>query len=366
MIFVPLSFLVAMLLAVFLIRLLRENPRAWQSHGLFVRLIALHIVQSLLIGLRWGYGVEAVLWLLPILASLVPVLTFLAFRDLAREASGVTMRDWPHLLPVLACIGFFFTWRLPLDLVLIASFLGYGLALLWIARFGPDGLVASRLDGSLRSYRALLLTAAALILSAFTDIAISLDMTYAAGRNSPMVVSAATTLILLLLGIGAATAGQSEALQEGPSGSTTTAAGGVDHPAQTGANPIRSPREDEYHLAARLDALMADRRLFADTDLNLTRLARRLAVPARAVSEAVNRVHGISVSHYVNNQRVKEACRLLSETEMPITCILFEAGFMTKSNFNREFLRVTGESPTDWRRRMSLLPSGETVAQSAG
>ncbi len=100
---------------------------------------------------------------------------------------------------------------------------------------------------------------------------------------------------------------------------------------------------------------MTEKRLWSDTELNLARLARRLGAPARAVSEAVNRVHGVSVSHYVNNHRIGEACRLLRDTDLPVTRILFEAGFMTKSNFNREFLRVTGESPSEWRRR---LPSG--------
>ena len=58
----------------------------------------------------------------------------------------------------------------------------------------------------------------------------------------------------------------------------------------------------------------------------IRRLARRLGMPARAVSEAVNRVHGISVSHYVNNHRTTEACRLLADTDMPITRILSLAG----------------------------------------
>lgn len=30
--------------------------------------------------------------------------------------------------------------------------------------------------------------------------------------------------------------------------------------------------------------------------------------------------------------------------------VMLESGFLTKSNFNREFLRVTGTSPTAWRQ----------------
>ncbi len=380
MLFVPLSFLVALFLAVFLVRLLREGRASWGAHGLFLVLIAMHILQSLLVGLRWGYGVMQVLSVLPIMASLIPPISYLAFRDLARERQGLAPADWPHLLPTLlvgaililarlpSVLGIPPVLRIPVDLVLIAAFLGYGIALLWLARLGPDGLVAARLDGALRSYRALQLTGIALVTSALTDVAISLDMLWSGGRYSPMVVSAATTLILLLLGLGAVSAGQEE-IGEGEGDDPAEPANGAPEPAgsipplatasptaqapsgTSGPEVMKTASDDHRRVAAGLDRLMTEKRLWSDPNLNLARLARRLGTPARAVSEAVNRVHGISVSHYVNNHRITEACRLLADTDMPVTRILFEAGFMTKSNFNREFLRVTGQNPSDWRRR---------------
>ncbi len=383
MLFVPLSFLVALVLGIFLVRLLREGRDSWTAHGLFLPLIALYILQSLLVGLRWGYGLTQVLAILPVLASLMPALSYLAFRDLARERQGISAADWPHLLPTLliavillithlpAGLGIPPIRYIPVDVILIAVFLAYGLALLWLARLGPDGLVASRLDGSLRSWRALQLTGIALITSALTDVAISLDMLWSGGRYSPMVVSAATTLILLLLGLGAVCAGEETGGADGADAETDRSDRPTSGRGQADALPAASPdarlqtavastaraaTEDHHRLAADLDRLMTEKRLWTDTNLNLARLARRLGMPARAVSEAVNRVHGISVSHYVNNHRITEACRLLAETDMPVTRILFEAGFMTKSNFNREFLRVTGESPSDWRRRVSPPP----------
>lgn len=377
MLFVPLSFLVALFLAIFLLRLLREEGReSWAAHGLFLPLIVLYIVQSLLVGLRWGYGLIEVLVVLPVLASLIPALSYLAFRDLARERPGLSRADWPHLVPTLLVVimlvsahlpagyGAPSLWRIPVDVVLIGEFLGYGLALFWLARHGPDGLVASRLDGTLRSMRGLQLTGLALITSALTDVAISFDMLWSGGRYSPLVVSATTTLILLLLGLGAVTAGE-EGREEGNAGAVDLplrfapdALGGTGTDAATApaAPAAKAATEDHHSLAADLDRLMAEKRLWADPDLNLARLARRLGAPARLVSEAVNRVHGVSVSHYVNDHRIAEACRLLAETDWPVTRILFEAGFMTKSNFNREFLRVTGDSPSDWRRRV-LTPA---------
>ncbi len=65
----------------------------------------------------------------------------------------------------------------------------------------------------------------------------------------------------------------------------------------------------------------------------------------------VNRLAGKNVSQFINDFRIAEACRLLSETDMPVTAAMFESGFQTKSNFNREFRRVTALSPAAWRER---------------
>jgi AraC-like DNA-binding protein len=98
-----------------------------------------------------------------------------------------------------------------------------------------------------------------------------------------------------------------------------------------------------------LEAALQGRNLYRNPELSLDRLARKLVIPARRISGAVNRVRGMNVSQYVNEHRVRDACRRLAETDDPVTQIMFEAGFQTKSNFNREFLRVTGKSPSAWR-----------------
>lgn len=345
MIFIPLSFAVSLFLVAFLLRLLLQGRESLVRNHLFVVLIALYAAQTTLVGLRWGYSMTAVLPLLSLLATAIPPLTYLAFRDLAREeGAGLSLGDWPHLLPTAALVLMHFVWRDPIDLLIIAEFLAYGLWLLWLARLGPDGLVAARLDGTLRSHRSLLLSALTLVASALTDIAISLDLLWGEGRHSALMVSAATTLILLLLGIAAVVAGAEEGDGEADDEPRNSAVPSAAPPS------VPQPLSGEHEaVAASLDRLMAERRLYGDAGLNLGKLARRLGLPARTVSQAVNRVHGTSVSQYVNNFRVAEACRLLSTTDMPVTRIVFEAGFMTKSNFNREFLRVTGTSPTAFR-----------------
>ena len=101
-------------------------------------------------------------------------------------------------------------------------------------------------------------------------------------------------------------------------------------------------------------------RIFRDPDLTLGRLAKRLVVPARQISQAVNRSTVLKGSHCVNNRRIEEVCHTLAMSEVSVTGAMLDAGFLTKSNFNREFRRVTGKTPSAWRKanRISKIGHG--------
>ena len=109
-------------------------------------------------------------------------------------------------------------------------------------------------------------------------------------------------------------------------------------------------------LLDRLETLLASHKLHHDPDLSLTRLARRLSVPSRRVSEAVNRQLGENVSQFVNRRRVEDAAALLLQSDKPVAEAMLEAGFRSKSNFNREFRRVTGQTPGDYRQQRRGSP----------
>lgn len=331
MLFIPLPFCVAFALIIVLVRMIRLDEGTLRTHPLFPLLIALYALQSVLIGLRWGYDIRAVLPAQAILATAIAGLAWVSFARL----SAAPGRLWPHLLPALLVGLLLIFWPDAVGPLIIGVFCGYGARLLWLARLGPDGLAASPLGGVPESFRALKLTAFALIASALTDILINIDLETGGGALSGTIIAGANLVALLLLGIAAASVEPGEAEEEETS--------------PIPVSPIAS--EADADVAARIDRLMEEEQLFLDPDLNLTRIARRLHLPTRAVSQAINRQQGISVSHYVNNRRIAEACRLLRETQEPVIRILFDAGFLTKSNFNREFQRVTGTNPTAWRKQ---------------
>lgn len=54
---------------------------------------------------------------------------------------------------------------------------------------------------------------------------------------------------------------------------------------------------------------------------------------------------------YVNAVRMEEACRLLRETEMPISKIVFEVGYRDPGFFSRQFKKYTSLNPRDYRKQ---------------
>lgn len=121
----------------------------------------------------------------------------------------------------------------------------------------------------------------------------------------------------------------------------------------SGDPATETPLEEDQDLLRKLDQLMTDQKMFTDPDLTLARLGRRLHCPARSVSKAVNRVHGENISRYINGFRVRHAAILLTSTDLPVTDIMLEVGFQSKSSFNTEFRRLTGHTPSAYKRHGS-------------
>lgn len=336
MIFLPLPFVAAAMLLVLLVLMLRGDEPAERNRP-FIALVALCAFQSLVVGLRWGYEIHHLRFALPILASCVPPLVLASFRSLidgdARATAGATA--WIHAIPPFGIAALAALAPRLIDVFLIAQYVGYALVLLSLARPGVDALDEARFEGAQAAHRALVIAAVSLCVSALFDLAIVLDFEWTGGAHTGHFVGNANLLGLFFIGLTAMVADRARPL---PSGS-----GSVD-PA-----PCSSPQDRE--ILTLVDDLLVGQKLARDENLTLSRLARRARLPARQISGAVNRLAGKNVSQYINDFRIAEACRLLRETDMSVTSAMLESGFQTKSNFNREFRRVTALSPAAWREQ---------------
>ncbi|WP_298259230.1 helix-turn-helix domain-containing protein [uncultured Litoreibacter sp.] len=291
-------------------------------------------VQSLIIALAQHYGVGWARLLQPITAAAIPPLAWVAFETSAVRRFSL-QRHLPHaLVPAFVAFCVVFA-RAPLDALIPAAFVGYGGAILFVSMRGADGLPNARLSaGNLPVWiwRGIGLS---LILSAFGDAMILVAQIMGYGGWQAWIISVSSSGMLLMLG--------------GISLSTSLWPSEAEEDQAQDQKPTTDPEEDAK-IMARLDVLMTGQKLYLDPDLTLNQIARRLTLPIKAVSAAVNRTTGENVSRYINTRRVEVACIALKNGEN-VTSAMLSAGFNTKSNFNREFLRIKQAAPSVWLKQ---------------
>lgn len=319
----PIPLISALFLGFLLVRVWFVERRA----GLLVTLLALCAAQGVVISLAQHYRVPGFAVVQPITASLIPPTAWLAFRGTAVRALRAS--DWLHAagpVLVLLCLA---ARAEALDPLIPALFLGYGVAILWACRPGGDTTPRLRLENGDLPRLLWRTIGASLIASALSDVLILVANLAGAAFLQPWIIGVFSGVTLLLVGA----LGLSRALDAAPAE--------PEIPAEPEAT------EEDRAIVARLDALMRRTALHRDPDLTLAQLARRLAIPSKRLSGAINRATGANVSRYVNDARIRAAQDLLLAGRS-ITEAMLESGFNTKSNFNREFLRVAGKNPTDW------------------
>jgi AraC-like DNA-binding protein len=346
---VPLPVLVGLAVVLTLYRSLKgiEVPG---SRIYLAAFLTLYAVQGIIVGLRFGYDVHVLELIQPLTASIMPPLAFLAFRALAEPPPRM---PWLHALGPAAML---FAIRLNLDWVdplLLVLFSVYGIALLRLALRPADAMALAPFQRGGSAVRAARLIACLLLFFAVSDSSLAVYTAYFGTANVPAAVGLMNLAVIAALLIYFVAGEMLPALTPAP-------VPGVQAPVDAAGEA----------LLARIAAALDDGDLFKDENLSLSKLARKTGLPAREVSGVVNRACSLNVSQFVNNRRIAEACRLLEFTNDNVTSIMLSSGFGTKSNFNREFRRVTGMSPGQWRamRRPDLsspAPRREEASRQA-
>jgi AraC-like DNA-binding protein len=308
----------------------------------FLIVTVLAAVQTLFVSLRWDFNFTHVRIPQIVLAAVLPAASWLAFRIATVGGSALQMQNLRHALPLAGIILCLMFWFDAIDLVLIVTFLTYGIMFLRLAVSGDVDFGQTAFESVFHMRRAVWLVTISMLGSALVDILVFAEFWRSGGQYAPLLISLGNLIWLTALG-GALALGSAvltaESPEEGPE-------------LRLPVPPTRNDVEDQTN-AALIQTLLEENGLAKDPNLTLLRLARRAGLPARSVSAAINRVHGRNVSQYINEIRVAEACRLLRDTNLTITQVIYESGFQTKSNFNREFLRVTRTTPREWRSRLN-------------
>jgi AraC-like DNA-binding protein len=72
-----------------------------------------------------------------------------------------------------------------------------------------------------------------------------------------------------------------------------------------------------------------------------------------SLQRAFKKITGTSAIDFHLKKRIDLACTLLKESDKPITMIAYDTGFSDSNYFSRQFKKIRGESPRDYRQRMS-------------
>ncbi len=92
-----------------------------------------------------------------------------------------------------------------------------------------------------------------------------------------------------------------------------------------------------------------------DATLTTGRSAREvlasLGLSYRQVARHFSAEYGTSPKQYQIEARVREAQRLLADTNWPVTAIAFELGYPSSQHFATQFRKLTGLAPSSWRRK---------------
>lgn len=341
MILIPLPAVVALLLGFLLCLVLLRRERRFRAISLF---LALSTALMIVVSLRWSFEAPVFRFLQPVVAALLPPSAWLCFSGLS---GGARRAVWPHFLPAaVICLLSLFWQRFPtpLDAVLAGLFFAYGCALIWRGLQGEDRFAAARLGVDVPPGRAALFIGGLLVLSGAVDLAIAFEFILNDGASVGRIVSLGNMLVLPLIAMAGLAVARSL-----PEAEETPEAGPAAPPEAQEAQNLSSG--DDAQVLDAVHRILRERHLYRDPDLTLERLARRVGIPGRQISRAINRQLGRNVSQEINAWRIREAQALLEQTDRAVTAIMFDCGFQTKSNFNSSFRRLVGVSPSDWRHR---------------
>lgn len=112
--------------------------------------------------------------------------------------------------------------------------------------------------------------------------------------------------------------------------------------------------EDKDEILDRITEVMNNLQEVCQADFTVDRLAELAQARTKQVSQVINERYGCNFNTFVNNYRIREACRRLDDPEQRATftieALSLSLGFKSRSTFVIQFKRVTGMTPSQYQK----------------
>jgi AraC-like DNA-binding protein len=103
-------------------------------------------------------------------------------------------------------------------------------------------------------------------------------------------------------------------------------------------------------ISEKLKVAMDDDKLFKDQELSVNNLAKQLDIKPYLISRCLSEIYNKRFNDYINEYRVKEVQVLLQDSnnsKYTLLSLAMDAGFNSKSSFNRAIKKQLGISPSE-------------------
>lgn len=126
------------------------------------------------------------------------------------------------------------------------------------------------------------------------------------------------------------------------------------------AGPVPVPEEATFSQAdeaflSKLNKIILDN--LDNCDLDIAVLCQQMHVSRASLYNKMKALTNISANEYINKIRLEKAIQLIVNTNMPFTEIAEKVGFATSSYFSTAFKQYTGETPTQYKKRIRQKPA---------
>lgn len=334
-----------LVMAAYLFGLIRQQSYVLAS-GFLAVAFALISVSAVLLALHLAYDISVLVQVRALLGLLTVPCLYLYFFAIAADSKKLSRRHNTHLIPFFAG-ALVLTHNTPwlLDFVLLATYLAYGLALITMLRHREDKFATLAGDAAqtiLWLKIVILFLAATFIL----DLIIFVDLADGGllKQSAPLLVSIMSIVALVSFAL------------IGALGRPSLFEHVYNYTSEISAHrqrQVTDPPPDQKVLAGRVTSLLQQPAILSDENLTITRVARRLTVPTRKVSQAINTVAKCSFSDLLNDHRIQYSKTLMQkEPDKSLLEIMLDAGYATKSNFYNQFSKRTGLTPAVYREKL--------------
>lgn len=114
-------------------------------------------------------------------------------------------------------------------------------------------------------------------------------------------------------------------------------------------------KEDRVSYQQKILKAIEEEKIYLNHDLTQANFAKKLSLSSHHLSEVFSFEFDKNFYQLINSYRIKEAKKILEQPtnkDYKIIAVAYDAGFKSKTTFNRVFKEQTGYTPTEYRKKL--------------